>query len=388
LPATQSQASASPRLLLWPAATDGAPSAGAWHEAVRRGQAVGWIRLRGTTESALAALGGFALPQLRIDDVRAALTGPAEAGQVQRLGELRIVTAHLPTLRMSAGGELRLELRAIRIIATRKWVISYAESFTDRQDAIDELLDGVDLEASTGSNPTGCDLGLRILLAVAEACDTVSSNAARELDKAKSTSQLEGLQAVLGQVERSLSTLRRRGRQTHSAWFPAHAEGQSAEGIAQILDDATGRVRVAKDEAMRREARLRADAERRSADALQFFLGTVAAVLLGPALVAGIFDAFPGWQPVKRRDDTFIGLALASGGAIWLLVYAIPALMARRHRKPLMSVAAIAVGVVPLGIGLIVALPLQAGLDDSPPEIAVRCCRRRVKTRPPAPVEN
>ena len=239
-------------------------------------------------------------------------------------------------------------------------------------------MDSVDLETATGSRITGLELGLRILLAVAEHCDANANSLAGELDTIASSAGLVRLQAQLDRLESSVSPLRRRGRPTETAWLPVEAGSQDADGVAQILDDALARLRAAKEEAIRREIRLRADSERRDADALQLFLGTIAAVLLGPSLVASIFAAFPSWQPVSRRDNSFVGLSLASGGALWLVVYAIRALMSRRRRSPLRSVALVGVGLIPLIVGLIVALPLHMGLDGTSPEISVRCPERPI----------
>jgi hypothetical protein len=367
-------------LLLWPASAGAQPSVQQWHEAVSRGESTGWIRLRGTAESAISGLRNLAVPQLRIEDLRRGLALPAdEAPVVQRVGELRIVTARIPTLCKTAEDELQLELHAVRIVAAKRWVITTgAVGAGQGADVVERVLETVDLEVSAGSHPSGCDLGLRILLALAESCGAAANEAAHELDRADGSTQLETLQEVLDRLERSVATLRRRGRPTDTAWLPADAEVQTAEGIAEILDEALERLRAAKEEAIRREARLRADAERRRADALQLFLGTIAAVLLGPSLVAGIFAAFPGWQPVDKRGDSFIGLALASSGLLWLVAYAIPILFTRPGRRRWTMVAAVGVGVVSLAIGLVVALPMRTGLDDQRPEISVRCPTRPV----------
>ena len=356
-------------LRLWPALGAAKPSPAQWHEAILRGRAVGWVRLRGSTTSALSALSTYAMPHL--EDLREALATPADHEPVvQRIGALRAVNLVVPALSRGASGQLQLELAALRVFATPKWAVTFDPATSA---AVDGVLERVDLEVGADSHPNGHDLALRILLALAEWCDSVAKEAARELEGAKGNVELTALQSVLDGLDRNIAAVRRRGRPAETAWWPPHVGSKDAEGIAEVLDDALATVRAARDESTRREMRLRTEAERRSAEALQIVLGTIAAVLLGPSLVAGIFDAFPGWQPVDRRDDSFIGLSLASAGALWLIVYVVPALLARRRNASRGTVAAVAVGLVPLIVGLILALPLTKGVDDNPPAISVSC---------------
>ena len=368
------EASALQGLSLWPKSGVTLPSAKEWHDAVERGRGIGWIRLRGSTTSALAALNSLAVPQVSLENLRETLAICAEeAPVVQVIGQLHVVTAQVPAATRTSSGDLHLNWQTVRIIASTKSVITLTGGPTaDGQDGVDRVLDSVDLDAAPESRPNGYDLGLRILLAVAEACDAAVNESTRQLDRATGNADLVNLQSVFDRLERNVTVLRRRGRATATAWLPATVS-QDAAGIAELLDDALRRLRVAKDEAVRREARLRAESQRRSADAIQIVLGTIAAVLLGPSLVAGVFEAFPGWQPVNKRGESFIGLSIASGGALWLVVYALPVLLAQRRRSVSRIAAAVGLGVVPLAVGLVLALPLSTGSDGNPPEITVQC---------------
>src|SRR5918992_642427 len=72
------EASALQGLSLWPKSGVTLPSAKEWHDAVERGRGIGWIRLRGSTTSALAALNSLAVPQVSLENLRETLAICAE----------------------------------------------------------------------------------------------------------------------------------------------------------------------------------------------------------------------------------------------------------------------------------------------------------------------
>ena len=140
MPDGRSPAPALHSLILCPAPPGRPPSVEQWHDNVSRGRAVGWVRLRGPTESALAALSNLAVPQLRMDDVRHALEGPTENTPTARwIGELRVVTATVPTLLRQQSDGLEMAFSTLQVVATDRWVITFSVSALAGEDAMDRL---------------------------------------------------------------------------------------------------------------------------------------------------------------------------------------------------------------------------------------------------------
>lgn len=155
-----SEASASLTLLLCPPAQRAHHSVQDWHDAVAGGRAVGWIRLRGSTREARSAISDLAVPHLRSQDLGDVLAMTTErAPVVHVIGELNVVTAQVPEVSRTGPAGLRLDLRALRIIASTGCVVTFVvDDVAGGANAVDRVLDSVDLEAASGWYPSGNDL--------------------------------------------------------------------------------------------------------------------------------------------------------------------------------------------------------------------------------------
>ena len=375
------------RMVLWTGEHTTEADVATWTESVQRGRGVGWIHVRSGTPDALVALEAVAVPDLvRARLERLLADQPDGAPTAVSDGPVRCVTTVACRVSTDKNGPA-LERQHVRVLATSRWVVTVGPARRDSHaDAIDVVVRHVDLFAEAVS-PNGADLGLRLLLAIAEtSAAAVQSLASGAVSDASRDHPRERLHRSLTELTTDVSRLRRLGHSPVEAWFPGASVPERAVGVAELLDDVLKRIASVRAEAQRRETQLRVREDQRRADSLQLVLGTVAAVLLGPSLAAGVLQAFPGWQPVDRRDDAFVGLSLASAGVLWLLVYAGPALLVRRRRGPA-SVIAVLAGTAAVIAGLFELLPIQAGIDNTPPQIQAACPDNPVERGSPATVE-
>ncbi len=356
-------------LRLWPELGEDAQ----WQDAVQRRAACGWVEVRGDVDATIEQLGALAVPQLQLEDARKALSDSgAQAPVAETGGSLRLVRATVSVA--SEGDESSSPAVSVhvRLLATTGWLITWADvdSKPDRE-ALDAAFARVDLSPPVDGDATGFRLGLRVLMGIAEAAGDATGALSGRLDS-PGAAGLPDLQSALHNISESCASLRRRSRTPRDAWFPAQDGWPEPAGLADLLDDTVVRGQAAEQEAARREARQRDATERRRGENLQLGLATIAAVLLGPSFIAAAFAAFPGWQPLPHRGAAFIGLSIVSAGTIWLAVYVVPASVTGQISR-LGGVLSAAAAVAAVVVGLVLALPLRAGLDERPPDLRLSC---------------
>jgi hypothetical protein len=348
----------------WPALVSDTLS---WQTAMQRRLVIPWIRVAGDGSSVTAALDDLGAPLLPVAQIGQALDrSVAESPVVDAIGDIRIVRA---TVSDPAKPVSPAALTSVRVIASAQWIVTWSAQPSSAMDAIHR---DVDLK-SRPDGSSGYDLAVRVLLEMAGSLATTISAGVAAMNDESRVDDLPLIESALHAIADSSAELRRHGRPSDTAWFPLEKESSDAAALSELLAETTIRARAAEAEASRREARLRADAERRRTEFFQLILGAIAAILLGPSFVAAGFAAFPGWLPVDHLGGAFLGLCLVSAGLLWLAVYVVPAIATRQLASTWALVTAVTVGAAALICGLVIALPLSGGLDERPPDLVVDC---------------
>jgi hypothetical protein len=344
------------------------------------GEAVGWVDVDGLrveeVRAELVALGQrhppLHLSAVVVDQV---LTRPATGPTVASVDGARIVRCAMAE---HDGKGRSVRVSWLRVVASEGCVLTVrwpaTELGTDAADQADAIGRAALLAAVAqrggGPEDTAHDLGTFLVAAAAESL----AGAARSLAGRALRPRGDAAHAAIVELLGYFAGTAMPDAPAESAWFTPSREAQSAHAAARSLDEEARRLVEAEHAIVRRaEAELAAREERRTT-AVSAVLGTVAAVFLGPTLVATVLSAFPGWLPEDHRDDAMVGLSLASAGVIWLLLYVAPLFIAAADRRiTLLRGAAIAVGAAATVAGTMLALPLAGGSDDTAPTLSITC---------------
>jgi len=376
-----------PILLTWSAAGVAEVTPAAFKEARETSRSVAWIIADGNGETQPTAA-SLALRELdHFDDVGllAILESPdRSSASVDGPGVVTtVVCRHRPG---PAGGII--DEWPLRIVVGQRWVLAVAWG----ADAL-EVLKGLVSSMATADSRPG-DLGLELLLGAAQSLDSTARAFARNLTDGPPASEAQRDTAAkrLDGLALDAADVRRSRYDPTNAWFAEQDGTGRPARIAAVLDTARTRAEALAAEERRqldalrkRERESRRDSDQRRRDSDQLIFGVLAALFIGPTLIAGIFDAFPGWLPQPRRDDVMLSLSLASAGAIGLLVALLPVAVHRnwrnvsRPRWILATVAALA-----MVMGLAFSFPLDTGVDAQAPQVEAVCPANPMRLGAPA----
>lgn len=278
-------------LLLCPSSTHESVDAATWRTAIETNGATGWMQIA-AGDDLEGTLKSIAIPGVKPATVRAARDRARTGAHAQ--DDVHVVIADLP-----GGGELE-------IIAT-----SHAVLTTSDEPEAESVLAAVELQEGGDGN----QVAMRALIVVARAYESAVDQALKPL-VADNASEFPSSLASLQRLETTANALRRREQRPHTAWFPVSEGSWEAETLPEVLDQVIERARGGRREIIERQSALREHRQATRAASNQAVAGTVAAVFVGPTLIASVFQAVPGWQPVDHRLEAFLGLSLAAAGLI------------------------------------------------------------------------
>lgn len=352
--AAESQGQAS-RLLWADGRFDVPESAVALSDALIRGEGIGWLSLGVSPGAEVGEVLALALPDLNQSRAERLLTDVAPAYQTDG----PVIALRTATVAIDDGA---ITSQPIRILATSRWVLSLLEQQPG------EVGKAAVLErVRADGDGDGLMLAQRIVRAIAE---SLAQEVESCIDRAEASAEDSADEIVVSQLlrlEEVCARLRRRSVPSARAWFSE----EGAPEIALLLDEALESARGARRGVRERAAQRQVERQRGQNQAFHLLLGFVAAVFVGPGLVASALDAFPGWLPVDQRDDAFVGLSIVSSGLILALTYGMPAVLTRSSGGRV--AASLAGAVLALCVGLAILPPLGGGQDDTPPTVNVEC---------------